>query len=272
MPLSLRVGTQYDASVSESAAATWLVVPTYNEAANIERFVAEVRTHLPERRHILIVDDNSPDGTGGIADRIADASDDVTVLHRPTKEGLGPAYIEGFEFAIAHGATLLISMDADFSHDPADLERMIARAEGSDGSMERADVVIGSRYVPEGEVVEWGPLRRAISKGGSAYARFTLGVGVRDLTGGFKCYRREVLEQIDLPSLRARGYAFQVETTYRAIRQGFRVVEIPIKFVERRAGSSKMSKSIFAEAVWRVPAMRLSRPRACSGEAPDRTR
>lgn len=243
----------YDARVSSPGAATWLVVPTYNEAANIERFVEAVREHLPEPRRVLIVDDNSPDGTGRLADELAAAHEDVEVLHRVVKEGLGPAYVAGFQRALAGGAACVISMDADFSHDPADLPRLVEAATGAGG----ADLVIGSRYVEGGEITDWGPLRRFVSRGGSGYSRLALGLPVRDLTGGFKCYRREVLEAIDLPSLQSLGYAFQVETTFRAWRQGFRVTEIPIRFTERREGASKMSKAIFAEAVWRVPLMRF---------------
>lgn len=237
-------------AVNSSGATTWLVVPTYNEAANIERFVAAVRETLPEPRRILIVDDNSPDGTGRIADALAAAYQDVEVLHRTIKEGLGPAYVAGFQRALAGGAARVISMDADFSHDPVDLPRLVEAAT-------EADLVIGSRYVEGGEISQWGPLRRFVSRGGSTYARVMLGLPIRDLTGGFKCYRRAVLEAIDLPNLESLGYAFQVETTYRAWRRGFSVVEIPIRFTERREGASKMSKAIFAEAVWRVPMMRL---------------
>jgi dolichol-phosphate mannosyltransferase len=231
-------------------AAVWLILPTYNEAANIESFVAEVRERLPTSRRVLIVDDSSPDGTGVIADRLAAAHDDVEVLHRPRKEGLGPAYIAGFRRALAGGAELVLEMDSDFSHDPAYLPRILEAARD-------ADLVIGSRYVRGGAVAEWGPLRRAVSRGGSLYSRLVLGVRVQDLTGGFKCFRREVLETIDLGSIHSRGYAFQVETTYRAIRAGFRVTEVPITFRDRRVGSSKMSRGIVAEAIWRVPAMRI---------------
>jgi dolichol-phosphate mannosyltransferase len=227
----------------------WLVLPTYNESENIEPFVAAVRTKLPPSARVLVVDDNSPDGTGRIADRLAGEHENVSVLHRPGKEGLGPAYIAGFRHALAAGAGLVLEMDADFSHDPAYLPRLVEAAQ-------RADLVLGSRYVPGGGVSDWGPLRRAISRGGSAYARFVLGVDVQDLTGGFKCFRREVLEAIDLDAIQAHGYAFQVEMTYRAIRAGFRVVEVPIVFRERQAGSSKMDRSIVAEAVWRVPQLR----------------
>jgi len=230
----------------------WVVLPTYNEADNIERLVAAVLERLPESRRVLIVDDGSPDGTGEIADRLAAGDDDVEVLHRAVKEGLGPAYVAGFKHALDGGAELVVSMDSDFSHDPSYLPRMLRAAES-------ADLVLGSRYIPGGGVTEWGKLRRAISRGGSGYARTLLGVDVRDLTGGFKCYRREVLETIELDTLRAKGYAFQVETTFRAIRDGFTVVEIPIVFSDRREGSSKMTRAIVAEAAWRVPAMRFRR-------------
>ena len=230
----------------------WVILPTYNEAENLERLVAAIRERLPEVSRVLVVDDNSPDGTGEIADRLAAEHPDVEVLHRARKQGLGPAYIAGFGQALAGGAELIVEMDADFSHDPAYLPQLLRAAED-------ADLVIGSRYVPGGGVTEWGPLRRFISRGGSAYARTALGLDVRDLTGGFKVIRREVLETIDLDAIDSLGYAFQVEVTYRAIRAGFRVVEIPIVFRDRREGSSKMTKAIVAEAMWRVPAMRLRR-------------
>jgi dolichol-phosphate mannosyltransferase len=230
----------------------WVVLPTYNEAVNIERLVTAVRAKLPASARVLIVDDNSPDGTGEIAARLAQEDGAVHCLHRPTKEGLGPAYIAGFREALAGGAGLIVEMDADFSHDPAYLPRLLAAAE-------RTDVAIGSRYVPGGGVGDWGAVRRGVSRGGSAYARFVLGIGVRDLTGGFKCFRREVLEAIDLDSVRSLGYAFQVEMTYRAIQLGFDVAEVPIVFRDRQAGSSKMSRSIVAEAIWRVPMLRFGR-------------
>jgi dolichol-phosphate mannosyltransferase len=233
-----------------SAESSWLVLPTYEEAENLEALLGAALAHMPEPRHVLIVDDNSPDGTGEIADRLAASNDAVSVLHRPGKEGLGPAYIAGFRAALAGGADLVLQMDADFSHDPADLPRLIAAAAD-------ADLVIGSRYVDGGGTVNWGPARRAISRGGSAYARRVLGVEVRDLTGGFKCFRRKVLQTLDLGALHAHGYAFQVETTYRAILAGFRVKEIPIVFHEREAGESKMTGQIVAEAAWRVPALRV---------------
>jgi dolichol-phosphate mannosyltransferase len=230
----------------------WVILPTYNEAENLERIVGAVLEHLPESRRVLIVDDNSPDGTGEIADRLAAADESVSVLHRHLKEGLGPAYLAGFRVALDGGAARIIEMDADFSHDPGYLPRLIA-------ATERADLAIGSRYVPGGGITEWGPMRRFISRGGSAYARAALGLPIKDLTGGFKCFRRIVLETIDLDTIEARGYAFQVETTYRAIRAGFRVVEVPIVFKDRADGTSKMSKAIVAEAMWRVPAMRFRR-------------
>ncbi|MDX6632381.1 MAG: dolichol-phosphate mannosyltransferase [Solirubrobacterales bacterium] len=236
----------------EPPARVWLVLPTYNEAENIEAFVAAVREQLPASRRLLIVDDSSPDGTGEIADRLVAEHDDVEVLHRPIKEGLGPAYLAGFRRALAAGAELVVEMDSDFSHDPAHLPGLIAAADD-------ADLVLGSRYVPGGGVSDWGPTRRLISRGGSAYARRMLRLPVRDLTGGFKCFRRRVLEAIDLDSVSARGYAFQIELTYRAMKAGFRVVEVPIVFRERRLGSSKMSGLIVAEAIWRVPLLRWRR-------------
>jgi dolichol-phosphate mannosyltransferase len=229
-----------------------VILPTYNEAENLERIAGAVLEQLPEGGRILVVDDNSPDGTGEIADRLADSTESISVLHRERKEGLGPAYLAGFHVALDVGAERIIEMDADFSHDPAYLPTLIEATES-------ADLSIGSRYVLGGGVEDWGPMRRFISRGGSAYARRALGLPIRDLTGGFKCFRREVLESINLDTIEARGYAFQVETTYRAIRAGFRVVEVPIVFRDRREGSSKMSKAIVAEAMWRVPAMRFRR-------------
>ena len=230
----------------------WLVLPTYEEAENLEPFVAAVLPKLPADARVLIVDDNSPDGTGEIARRLEAEEERVRCLHRERKEGLGPAYIAGFRSALAEGAGLVIEMDADFSHDPAYLPRLLDAAQ-------RADLVIGSRYVEGGGVRNWGRLRRAISRGGSAYARFILGVEVKDLTGGFKCFRREVLEAIDLDAVDARGYAFQIEMTYRALQAGFEVAEVPIVFRDREAGKSKMDSSIVGEAMWRVPRMRFGR-------------
>jgi dolichol-phosphate mannosyltransferase len=223
-------------------------LPTYNEAENLE---AMLRALGGKGVHVLVIDDNSPDGTGELAERLATELGYVGVLHRPAKEGLGPAYVAGFRRALADGAELVLEMDCDFSHDPNDVPRLVAAAA-------EADVVLGSRYVAGGGVRNWGLLRRFISAGGSWYARVLLQVRVRDLTGGFKCYRRAVLESIDLDAVHSKGYAFQIETTYRALRGGFRVVEIPITFVDREAGGSKMSKAIVAEAIWKVPLLRLA--------------
>jgi dolichol-phosphate mannosyltransferase len=222
-------------------------LPTYNERENLERMLRALGEHGVS---VLVIDDNSPDGTGELADRLAQVLDHVTVLHRPHKEGLGPAYLAGFRRALTEGAELILEMDCDFSHDPADVPRLISAAGG-------ADLVLGSRYVDGGSVGNWGLLRRMVSAGGSLYARAILGVDVRDMTCGFRCYRREVLETIDLDAITSRGYAFQIESTYRTIRAGFRVVEIPITFVDREHGGSKMSKAIFLEAIWKVPALRL---------------
>ena len=228
----------------------WLVLPTYNEVDNLEAIVKAALEALPGGSTVLVVDDASPDGTGELADRLAEGSGAVEVLHRAGKHGLGPAYVAGYRRALANGARLVAQMDADFSHDPADLPRLLAAAEG-------ADLVLGSRYVDGGGVSDWGAVRRAVSRGGSSYARAALGIEIQDLTGGFKVFHSEVLEAIDLLSLASVGYAFQVETTYRALRRGFRVVEVPITFRDRRVGQSKMSKRIVLEAAWRVPAMRL---------------
>ncbi len=229
----------------------WVILPTYNEAGNIERMVEAIGPKLSADDRILIVDDNSPDGTGRIADGLVAVDPRVEVLHRPGKQGLGPAYIAGFRRALEGGAGLVVQMDADFSHDPAYLPRLIAASA-------LADLVVGSRYVPGGGITEWGAARRLISRGGSLYSRVVLGVPVRDLTGGFKCFRREVLESIELNTVNASGYSFQVEMTYRVLKAGFEVIEVPITFRERQAGSSKMSNSIVIEAAWRVPAIRIS--------------
>jgi dolichol-phosphate mannosyltransferase len=222
-------------------------LPTYNERENLERMLHALADKGVE---VLVIDDSSPDGTGELADRLVSELDFVSVLHRERKEGLGPAYLAGFRKALAEGADLVLEMDADFSHDPADVPRLIEAARD-------ADLVLGSRYVDGGAIANWGPVRRFVSAGGSLYARLLLGVRVYDLTGGFKCFRREVLETLDLDAIASRGYAFQIETTYRALRAGFRVVEVPIRFVDREHGGSKMSRSIFAEAVWKVPVLRL---------------
>ena len=230
-------------------------LPTYNERENLEPMVAVLGEVLGEQDIVLVVDDASPDGTGEIADRLAAENDRVHVLHRQRKEGLRPAYLAGFTRALELGADLVMEMDCDFSHDPADVPRLA-------GAARDADLVLGSRYVPGGGTRNWGLLRRLISRGGSLYAQLLLGVPVRDLTGGFKCYRRAVLETIDLDAIHSKGYAFQIETTYRTIRAGFRVVEIPIVFVDRQVGGSKMSRAIVLEAVWKVPLLRISTLRA----------
>jgi dolichol-phosphate mannosyltransferase len=238
-------------------AVPWILLPTFNEAENLEAIVAVILPVMREVRgrggfRVLVVDDNSPDGTGQIADRLAAGEPELEVLHRAEREGLGMAYLAGFAVALEGGATHVIEMDADFSHEPHDLPRLLAAAE-------TADLVLGSRYVAGGVVADWGLLRKLVSRGGSAYARRVLGVGVQDLTGGFKCFRREVLEAIDLTTVRSHGYAFQVELTYRAVRAGFRVVEVPIVFRDRRLGRSKMSWRIAAEAMLLVPQLRRSR-------------
>jgi dolichol-phosphate mannosyltransferase len=226
-------------------------LPTYNERENVERMLRTLGDVLEADDRVLVIDDASPDGTGELADRLAGEFAHVEVLHRTRKEGLGPAYLAGFRWALERGAELVLEMDCDFSHDPSDVPRLIEASA-------HADLVLGSRYVEGGRVENWGPLRRAISAGGSLYARLVLGVAVRDLTGGFKCYRRAVLERIDLASVASRGYAFQIETTYRTLQAGFRVAEVPITFADREVGTSKMSKAIFAEAIVKVPALRLA--------------
>lgn len=235
----------------------WLVLPTYNEAENLERIVGAARAVLAgcatEGFRILVVDDGSPDGTGAIADRLAaQHPGEVEVLHRTVREGLGPAYLAGFRHALDAGAGTVMEMDSDFSHDPADLERLLAPVQAG-----TADLALGSRYIAGGGVEDWGLVRRFVSRGGCLYAQAVLSAPVRDLTGGFKCFSAEVLEAIDLPTVRSRGYAFQVELTYRALRRGFRVVEVPIVFRDREHGQSKMSWRIAAEAIWLVPALRI---------------
>ena len=235
--------------------AAWLILPTYNEAENVEAIVRAALAQLATTgldHTVLVVDDGSPDGTGEIADRLAAELSEVRALHREAKAGLGRAYLAGFEVALAAGADLILEMDADFSHDPADLPRLIAAADA-------ADLVLGSRYVPGGGVENWGRVRRALSRGGSWYARTLLGVPVRDLTGGFKCFNRRVLESVDLGDVHADGYGFQIELTYRVIQAGFAVAEVPIRFRERREGQSKMTARIALEAVWKVPALRFRR-------------
>ena len=224
-------------------------LPTYNERENLE---AMLRALAPLGVRVLVIDDNSPDGTGEIADRMAAELPFVSVLHREHKEGLGPAYLAGFQRALADGAELILEMDCDFSHDPNDVLRLVAACDAG------ADLALGSRYVPGGATANWGLGRRIVSWGGSFYARVLLGVRIRDLTGGFKCYRRHVLETIDLDAIHSKGYAFQIEGTYRTLRKGFSVAEVPIRFADRTAGQSKMSRTIFLEAVVNVPRLRLA--------------
>jgi dolichol-phosphate mannosyltransferase len=248
----------------------WLILPTYNEAENVRAIVDAAGEVLAgaaaDGFRVLIVDDGSPDGTGRIADELAAEREWLSVLHRTEKNGIGPAYLAGFRHALEHGAGCVMEMDSDFSHDPADLARLLAATDGGSrssapgmGSSPKggADLALGSRYVPGGGVSDWGLLRRFISEGGSLYARLVLGLHVHDLTGGFKCFRREVLEAIDLDAVRSQGYAFQVELTYRAVQAGFRVVEVPIVFRDRQRGQSKMSWRIAAEAMWLVPLLRF---------------
>jgi dolichol-phosphate mannosyltransferase len=234
---------------------TIICLPTYNERENLDPMVRALGGLGLEGLEVLVIDDASPDGTGEIADRLGAELPWVHVLHRKRKEGLGPAYLAGFRRALELGADLVFELDCDFSHDPADVPRLVAAAD-------EADLVLGSRYVSGGGTRNWGLLRRFISRGGSLYAQALLQLGIRDLTGGFKCYRRKVLETIDLDAISSLGYAFQIETTYRALRAGFRVAEVPITFADREVGGSKMSKTIVLEAIWKVPLLRL---RALSG-------
>jgi dolichol-phosphate mannosyltransferase len=226
-------------------------LPTYNERENLEPMLRALDGVLGPDDRVLVIDDDSPDGTGELADRLAAELGFLDVLHRPEKEGLGPAYLAGFRLALDAGAELIVEIDCDFSHDPLDLPRLLTAAD-------EADVVLGSRYVPGGGIENWGLVRRAISAGGSLYARLLLGLPVRDLTGGFKVFRRAVLEAIPLDRVRSRGYAFQIELTYRALRRGFRVEEVPIRFADRAVGGSKMSRAIVLEAIWKVPLLRLA--------------
>ena len=229
-----------------------VVIPTYNEIASLERVVSGVLSAADDAHldlAILVVDDASPDGTGALADRLAITDPRVEVLHRPEKGGLGPAYRAGFAWGLERGFDALCEMDADGSHDPADVPRLLVTLRG-------ADLVLGSRYVPGGGVTDWGPVRRAISRGGCIYAQAILRVPVRDLTGGFKCFRRQVLETLDLDVVHADGYGFQIEMTYRAMKAGFHVREVPIVFRDREVGTSKMNWRIAVEAVWKVPALK----------------
>src|SRR6478752_3958255 len=226
-------------------------LPTYNERESLDPLVRALGEQIDTARdRVLVIDDNSPDGTGAIADELQAELPWVEVLHREGKEGLGKAYLAGFHHALAEGAELVLEIDCDFSHDPKEVPHLIATCEAG------ADLALGSRWVDGGGTVNWGRGRMFVSRGGSFYARTILGVSVRDLTGGFKCFRRVVLETIDLDAIAAKGYGFQIETTYRALRAGFRVVEIPITFVDRRVGESKMDGSIVVEAMLQVPVLR----------------
>ncbi len=232
--------------------AVWVCVPTYNERENVDPLVRRLLGVLDDARitgHVLVIDDDSPDGTGAIADALAAEFANVGVIHRARKSGIGPAYREGFRYALAHGADRVVEMDCDFSHDPEAVPALVA-------ATEHADLALGSRYVPGGAVRDWGVTRRAISRGGSLYAKAVLGVPVDDLTGGFKCFRREVLEAIPLDEVSAAGYVFQIEMTYRALLLGFHVVEVPITFTDRTQGASKMSRGIVLEAALHVPRLR----------------
>jgi dolichol-phosphate mannosyltransferase len=230
---------------------TLIIIPTYNERENLRPLLQEIFSYVPET-DVLIVDDNSPDGTGKLADQIQHENPQVRVLHRPGKLGLGTAYIAGFKYALAHGYDVAFEMDADFSHDPRYLPDFLK-------AIEDADLVIGSRYIPGGDTPNWSPLRRLVSGGGNIFARFLLGIPVHDCTAGFRCYRREVLQRIDLDAIQSRGYAFQVELTYRVMKQGFKIVETPIIFLDRRLGKSKMSRKIMVEAFAYVLRTRFSR-------------
>ncbi|HWB23773.1 MAG TPA: polyprenol monophosphomannose synthase [Gaiellaceae bacterium] len=228
-----------------------ICLPTYNERENLEAMIRALADVMRDGDRVLVIDDASPDGTGEIADSLAAELEFVDVLHRATKEGLGPAYLAGFREALTTDAELVLEMDCDFSHDPAEVPQLIAAAEHG------ADLVLGSRYIPGGSIPNWGLLRRLISSAGNLYARVILGSRIHDLTGGFKCFRRIVLETIDLGAIESKGYAFQIETTYRVARAGFRIVEVPITFVDRTAGTSKMSRAVVLEAVRTVPLLRL---------------
>lgn len=229
---------------------TLIIIPTYNEIDNIKKLVDEIFTQVDSQTHVLICDDNSPDGTGDLADVIAESNSRVHVLHRPKKMGLGTAYVAGFKYGLENGFDVMIEMDSDFSHDPKYLP--IFQQE-----IEKNDAVLGSRYIPGGGVVNWGLGRRVLSRGGSLYARMILGLPFEDLTGGFNCWRRSVIEAIGPSTLKSDGYSFQIEIKYRAFKKGFRIREIPIVFEDRHLGQSKMSKKIVAEAMYRVLLMRL---------------
>ncbi|MGW1539583.1 polyprenol monophosphomannose synthase [Streptomyces sp. NPDC002309] len=221
-----------------------VIIPTYNEAENIKAIVGRVREAVPEA-HVLVADDNSPDGTGKIADELATGDEQVHVLHRRGKEGLGAAYLAGFRWGVEHDFGVLIEMDADGSHQPEELPRLLTALKG-------ADLVLGSRWVPGGRVVNWPRSREFISRGGSLYSRVLLDVPIRDVTGGYRAFRRETLEGLGLDDVASQGYCFQVDLARRAVKAGYHVVEVPITFVERELGDSKMSRDILVEALWRV--------------------
>jgi dolichol-phosphate mannosyltransferase len=221
-----------------------VIIPTYNEAENIKKIVGRVRSAVPEA-HVLVADDNSPDGTGKLADELAADDENVQVLHRKGKEGLGAAYLAGFRWGLEHGYGVIIEMDADGSHQPEELPRLLTALKG-------ADLVLGSRWVPGGRVVNWPKSREFISRGGSLYSRVLLDVPIRDVTGGYRAFRRETLEGLGLDEVASQGYCFQVDLARRAVKAGYHVVEVPITFVERELGDSKMSRDILVEALWRV--------------------
>jgi dolichol-phosphate mannosyltransferase len=223
-----------------------VIIPTYNEAENIKTIVGRVRKAVPEA-HVLIADDNSPDGTGKLADELAAEDENVQVMHRKGKEGLGAAYLAGFRWGLERGYGVLIEMDADGSHQPEELPRLLT-------ALKSADLVLGSRWVPGGRVVNWPKSREFISRGGSLYSRLALDLPLRDITGGYRAFRRETLEGLGLDEVASQGYCFQVDLARRAVKAGFHVVEVPITFVERELGDSKMSKDILVEALWRVTA------------------
>jgi len=240
-------GTEGEAGAGQVASIgrVLVIVPTYNERENLPRILGRVRTAVPDV-HVLVADDNSPDGTGDLADELAAADDHVHVLHRPGKQGLGAAYLHGFAWGMEHGYDVLVEMDADGSHPPEQLPDLLDRIEAG------ADLVLGSRYVPGGSVVNWPRSREVLSRGGNLYSRLALGVQLRDITGGYRAFRRTTLEKLDLHDISSQGYCFQVDLAQRAIRRGLRVEEVPITFVEREFGTSKMSRAIVAEALWQV--------------------
>ncbi|WP_371498723.1 polyprenol monophosphomannose synthase [Kitasatospora sp. NBC_00374] len=223
-----------------------VIIPTYNEAENVERIVSRVRVAVPEV-HVLVADDNSPDGTGDLADKIAAEDGNVHVLHRKGKEGLGAAYLAGFRWGIDHGYDVLVEMDADGSHQPEELSRLLTALRG-------ADLVLGSRWVPGGAVVNWPKSRLLLSRGGSLYSRVMLDVPIKDVTGGYRAFRKETLLGLGMEKVASQGYCFQVDLAWRAVKAGYKVAEVPITFVEREHGASKMSRNIVVEALWRVTA------------------